>query len=156
MSAARVMAVQRMFRHASTVRTLDGYSGLFDDDLSALAERADPTHDGLVTKRLWAPAEDRDLAWQRHAGLRVLARGGGLEPATQGSCVRRAGCRQQSATSAPHRGCRSDGWAGPHAHALVRGRAAKTCPPRVHTRIGVGGSWGWGRSMSHAARRRCR
>ena len=57
MSAARVMAVQRMFRHASSVRTLDGYSGLFDDDLTALAERADPTHEAVV-----APAEDRDLA----------------------------------------------------------------------------------------------
>ncbi|WP_166487341.1 hypothetical protein [Geodermatophilus obscurus] len=70
------------------MRTLDGYSGLFDDDLTALAERADSTHDGLVTKRLWAPAEDRDLARQRHAGLRVLARAGGLEPMAQGSRVR--------------------------------------------------------------------
>ncbi len=85
MSVARVMAVQRMFRHASTVGTLDGYSGLFDDDLTALEERADPTHDGLATKRLWAPAEDRDLARQRHAGLRVLAGPVELEPATQGS-----------------------------------------------------------------------
>jgi hypothetical protein len=74
-----------MFRHASTVGTLDGYSGLFDDDLTALEERADPTHDGLATKRLWAPAEDRDLARQRHAGLRVLAGPVELEPATQGS-----------------------------------------------------------------------
>ena len=85
MSAARVMAVRRMSRHASTVGTLDGYSGLFDDDLTALAERADRAHDGLATKRLWAPAEDRDLARQRHAGLRVPARAGGLEPMAQGS-----------------------------------------------------------------------
>jgi hypothetical protein len=52
MSAAGVMAVQRRSRHASTAGTLDGYPGLFDDDLTALAERADSTHDGLVTKRL--------------------------------------------------------------------------------------------------------
>ncbi len=76
MSAARVMAVQRMLGPASTVKSLDGYF---------LAERADSTHDGLVTKRLWAPAEDRDLARQRHAGLRVPARAGGLEPMAQGS-----------------------------------------------------------------------
>ena len=64
-----------------------GCSGtpLFDDGLTAFAECADPIHDGPVTKRLWALAEDRDLAGQRHAGLRVPVRAGGLEPMAQGS-----------------------------------------------------------------------
>ena len=56
MSAARVLAVQRMLRHSSAAGTLDGYSGLFDDGLTAFAECADPIHDGPVTKRLWALA----------------------------------------------------------------------------------------------------
>ncbi|SFT85330.1 hypothetical protein SAMN05660657_03525 [Geodermatophilus amargosae] len=45
--------------------TLDVYSGLFDDDLSALAERMDAAHQEAVTERVvgavWAPAKIRDL-----------------------------------------------------------------------------------------------
>ncbi|MGY1643686.1 tyrosine-type recombinase/integrase [Geodermatophilus sp. SYSU D00703] len=43
-SGANVEAVQRMLGHASAAMTLDVYSGLFDDDLGALAERMDATH----------------------------------------------------------------------------------------------------------------
>jgi integrase len=40
-SGANVKAVQRMLGHKSAAMTLDVYSGLFDDDLDALAERMD-------------------------------------------------------------------------------------------------------------------
>jgi integrase len=40
-SGANVRAVQRMLGHKSAAMTLDVYSGLFDDDLDALAERMD-------------------------------------------------------------------------------------------------------------------
>jgi hypothetical protein len=43
-----VKAVQRILGHASAATTLDGYSGLFDDDLDGLA----PTRrDSLRTQR---------------------------------------------------------------------------------------------------------
>ncbi len=38
-AGANVMAVQRMLGHASAAMTLDVYSGLFDDDLDAVADR---------------------------------------------------------------------------------------------------------------------
>ncbi len=40
-AGANVKAVQRMLGHASAAMTLDTYSGLFDDDLDAVAERLD-------------------------------------------------------------------------------------------------------------------
>lgn len=40
-SGANVKAVQRLLGHASAVMTLDVYSGLFDDDLDAVAARLD-------------------------------------------------------------------------------------------------------------------
>lgn len=40
-AGANVTAVQRMLGHASTAMTLDVYSGLFDDDLDAVADRLD-------------------------------------------------------------------------------------------------------------------
>ncbi len=40
-AGANVKAVQRMLGHASAAMTLDVYSGLFDDDLDAVAERLD-------------------------------------------------------------------------------------------------------------------
>ncbi len=40
-AGANVKAVQRMLGHASAAMTLDIYSGLFDDDLDAVAERLD-------------------------------------------------------------------------------------------------------------------
>ena len=38
---ANVKSVQRMLGHASGAMTLDVYSGLFDDDLDAVADRLD-------------------------------------------------------------------------------------------------------------------
>jgi integrase len=46
-----VKAVQRMLGHASAAMTLDVCTGLFDDDLGALAERMDAAHDALKTSR---------------------------------------------------------------------------------------------------------
>jgi integrase len=40
-AGANVKAVQRLLGHASAAMTLDVYSGLFDDDLDALADRLD-------------------------------------------------------------------------------------------------------------------
>jgi integrase len=40
-AGANVKAVQRMLGHASAAVTLDVYSGLFDDDLDAVADRMD-------------------------------------------------------------------------------------------------------------------
>ena len=50
-SGANVKAVQRMLGHASAAMTLDVYSGLFDDDLGALADRMDAAHKASVTSR---------------------------------------------------------------------------------------------------------
>ena len=41
----------RMVGHASTAMTLDVHSGLFDDDLRALAERMGAVHEAYVTRR---------------------------------------------------------------------------------------------------------
>ena len=40
-AGANVKAVQRTLGHASAAMTLDVYSGLFDDDLDAVADRLD-------------------------------------------------------------------------------------------------------------------
>ena len=40
-AGANVKAVQRLLGHASAATTLDVYSGLFDDDLDAVADRLD-------------------------------------------------------------------------------------------------------------------
>ncbi len=62
---ANVKAVQRMLGHASAAMTLDVYSGLFDDDLGALAERMDAAHHAHVSARLvgalWALDKSSDL-----------------------------------------------------------------------------------------------
>jgi integrase len=64
-SGAHVKAVQRMLGHASAAMTLDVYSGLFDDDLGALAERMDAAHDAHIMERpvgaVWARDKIRDL-----------------------------------------------------------------------------------------------
>jgi len=43
-AGANVKSVQRMLGHASASMTLDVYSGLFDDDLDAVAEHLDAGH----------------------------------------------------------------------------------------------------------------
>ena len=40
-AGANVKSIQRMLGHASAAMTLDVYSGLFDDDLDAVADRMD-------------------------------------------------------------------------------------------------------------------
>jgi hypothetical protein len=53
-----VQSVQRLLGHASAAMTLDIYTGLFDDDLSALAERMDAALDAETASRslgtVWA------------------------------------------------------------------------------------------------------
>ncbi len=71
-SGANVKAVQRMLGHASAAMTLDVYSGLFDDDLGALAERMDAAHDAHVAGRavgtVWARDKITELATDSTGG----------------------------------------------------------------------------------------
>ncbi|MGK5111295.1 tyrosine-type recombinase/integrase [Geodermatophilus sp. CPCC 205506] len=64
-SGANVKAVPRMLGHASAAMTLDVYSGLFDDDLGALAERMDAAHAAHISAHpvgvLWARDKSPDL-----------------------------------------------------------------------------------------------
>ena len=50
LDCVRVKAVQRMLGHASAAMILDVSSGLFDDDLGALADRMDAAHQASVTR----------------------------------------------------------------------------------------------------------
>jgi integrase len=49
-AGANVKAVQRMLGHASAAMTLDVYSGLFDDDLDAVAQRLDQECHPIATR----------------------------------------------------------------------------------------------------------
>jgi hypothetical protein len=76
-SGANVESVQRMLGHASATMTLDVYSGLFDDDLSALAERMDAAARAATEDRVgavWArPPTDRSRTGEtagQHGGPR--------------------------------------------------------------------------------------
>jgi len=51
-AGANVKSVQRMLGHASAAMTLDVYSGLFDDDLDAVAERLDEAAAKAAVPRL--------------------------------------------------------------------------------------------------------
>jgi integrase len=53
-SGATVKSVQRMLGHASAAMTLDVYSGLFDDDLTALADRMDAAARAAAEARVGA------------------------------------------------------------------------------------------------------
>src|SRR3712207_3302177 len=53
-SGATVKSVQRMLGHASAAMTLDVYSGLFDDDLAALADRMDAAARAAAEARVGA------------------------------------------------------------------------------------------------------
>ena len=62
-SRATVKSVQRMLGHASAAMTLDVYSGLFDDDLTALADRMDAAARAAAEARVgsvWAPSPNED------------------------------------------------------------------------------------------------
>ena len=77
-SGATVKSVQRMLGHASAAMTLDVYSGLFDDDLTALADRMDAAARAAADARVgavWArpPAETRGIG--KRAGQRGGPRG---------------------------------------------------------------------------------
>ena len=70
-SGATVKSVQRMLGHASAAMTLDVYSGLFDDDLSDLAERMDAAAREAAASRvgvLWAPYRTTTSRKGEHAG----------------------------------------------------------------------------------------
>lgn len=53
-------AVQRLLGHAFAAMALDIYTGLFDDDLGALAERMDAAHDAHKASRTEGTAGTRD------------------------------------------------------------------------------------------------
>jgi integrase len=77
-SGANVKSVQRMLGHASAAMTLDVYSGLFDDDLTALADRMDAAARAAEAARVgavWArPPIERSEKGKR-AGRRGGPRG---------------------------------------------------------------------------------
>jgi integrase len=55
-AGANVKVVQRMLGHASAAMTLDVYAGLFDDDLTAVADKLSET-----VGNLWARGGDAPL-----------------------------------------------------------------------------------------------
>lgn len=57
-AGANVKAVQRMLGHASAAMTLDVYSGLFDDDLDAVADRMDAARISAESLRTDAVVSD--------------------------------------------------------------------------------------------------
>jgi integrase len=70
-SGATVKSVQRMLGHASAAMTLDVYSGLFDDDLTALADRMDAAARAAAEARVgsvWAPSPNEDPTRSKRAG----------------------------------------------------------------------------------------
>jgi integrase len=77
-SGATVKSVQRMLGHASAAMTLDVYSGLFDDDLSALADRMDAAARAAAEARVgtpWAPGPNTKSRKGKRAGQRGGPRG---------------------------------------------------------------------------------
>ncbi|WP_232065549.1 tyrosine-type recombinase/integrase [Mycobacterium shinjukuense] len=67
-SGANVKVVQRMLGHASAAMTLDVYADLFDDDLTAVAERLD-------CMKLWAKCGhgSRARPFSKHKKRRLTA-----------------------------------------------------------------------------------
>jgi integrase len=59
-AGANVKAVQRLLGHASAAMTLDVYSGLFDDDLDAVADRLD---EAAVRARAGSVRTERSVAY---------------------------------------------------------------------------------------------
>jgi len=68
-----------MLGHSSAAMTLDVYSGLFDDDLGALAERMDAAHDALKTPRTVGIVGTGDPI------AKITARSAGLRQTTAGA-----------------------------------------------------------------------
>jgi hypothetical protein len=70
-SGATVSSVQWILGHASVAMTLDVYSGLFDDDLTALADRMDAAAQAATEARvgaMWAPSPNEKPTRGKHAG----------------------------------------------------------------------------------------
>jgi integrase len=59
-AGANVKAVQRLLGHASAAMTLEVYSGLFDDDLDAVADRLDQA---AVRARADSVRTDRSITY---------------------------------------------------------------------------------------------
>jgi integrase len=77
-SGATIKAIQRMLGHASAAMTLDVYSGLFDDDLTALADRLDAAAQAAAEARVgavWAPSRSDDPRQGKRTGQRGGPRG---------------------------------------------------------------------------------
>lgn len=64
---ANVKSVQRMRGHASAAMTLDVYSGLFDDDLDAVANRLDGAARDAVVPPVCPEAADTPIT-ERETG----------------------------------------------------------------------------------------
>ncbi len=60
-AGANVKAVQRLLGHASAAMTLDVYSGLFDDDLAALADRLEEHSARVLADQVRTAAHVVDL-----------------------------------------------------------------------------------------------
>jgi hypothetical protein len=77
-SGAHAKSVQRMLGHASAAMTLDVYAGLFDDDLTALADRMDAAARAAADARvgaLWARPQTQRSVQDKSAGQRGGPRG---------------------------------------------------------------------------------
>ena len=77
-SGATVKIVQRMLGHASAAMTLDVHSGLFDDDLTALADRMDAAARAASEDRVgavWAPSPSEQPKDGKRPGQRGGPRG---------------------------------------------------------------------------------
>jgi integrase len=66
-AGANVKAVQRLLGHASAAMTLDVYSGLFDDDLDAVADRLD---EAAVRARADSVRTDRTVTYLGEGPIR--------------------------------------------------------------------------------------
>ncbi|GMA94752.1 hypothetical protein GCM10025881_15760 [Pseudolysinimonas kribbensis] len=67
-AGANVKAVQKMLGHKSAAMTLDVYADLFDDDLSAVAERLDDVVRSSIVGKTWA----LDHSGRSHVGSKRL------------------------------------------------------------------------------------
>jgi len=88
-SGANVKSVQHMLGHVSAAMTPDVYSGLFDDDLTALADRMDAAAQAATEARVGAMWRRARTKSRREANAQVSAVGPvGIEPTTRGLKVR--------------------------------------------------------------------
>ena len=77
-SGANVKSVQHMLGHVSAAMTPDVYSGLFDDDLTALADRMDAAAQAATEARvgaMWAPSPNEKPTRGKRASQRGGPRG---------------------------------------------------------------------------------